>query len=178
MSRIAICHFSRSGLLYRPEESPGPKSPDSSGTGYSATMRCSAQFARLQETSASYRVEGDHGHLRGRDDRLALHWQGRDHTQVEFYKTHTGQHRYVTDHDHVGVIGKLARIEPDTRIASILNKNERSTAHGQRMSARCAIVIQFRTTNSKAHQISGKAIPPAVEIGITRLSIQVAESDQ
>jgi hypothetical protein len=56
--------------------------------------------------------------------RLVLHWQGGDHTQVEFPKIHTGQHRYATGHDIVEMIGKLARIEPDARIASILNKNE------------------------------------------------------
>jgi hypothetical protein len=33
--------------------------------------------------------------------RLVLHWQGGDHTQVEFPKIRTGQHRYATDHDLV-----------------------------------------------------------------------------
>ena len=67
--------------------------------------------------------------------RLVLHWQGGDHTQVEFPKIHTGQHRYATGHDLVEMIGKLARIEPDARIASILNKNELHTAHGQSWTA-------------------------------------------
>jgi hypothetical protein len=66
---------------------------------------------------------------------LVLHWQGGDHTQVEFPKIHTGQHRYATDHDLIETIGKLARIEPDARIASILNKNERRTAHGRSWTA-------------------------------------------
>ena len=68
--------------------------------------------------------------------RLVLHWQGGDHTQVEFPKIRTGQHRYATDHDLVEMIGKLARIEPDERIASILIKNERRTAHGQSWTAK------------------------------------------
>jgi excisionase family DNA binding protein len=68
--------------------------------------------------------------------RLVLHWQGGDHTQVKFPKIHTGQHRYATDHDLVEMIGKLARIEPDARIASILNKNEHRTAHGQSWTAK------------------------------------------
>jgi excisionase family DNA binding protein len=67
--------------------------------------------------------------------RLVLHWQGGDHTQVEFPRIRTGQHRYATDHDLVEMISKLARIEPDARIASILNKNERRTAHGQSWTA-------------------------------------------
>ena len=73
--------------------------------------------------------------------RLVLHWQGGDHTQVEFPKIHTGQHRYATGHEIVELIGKLAHIEPDARIASILNKNEHRTAHGQSWTAKnvCAV---------------------------------------
>jgi hypothetical protein len=63
--------------------------------------------------------------------RLVLHWQGGDHTQVQFQKTGTGRHRYVTDDDLVEIVRTLARIEPDARIASILNRNQRRTAHGQ-----------------------------------------------
>ena len=60
-----------------------------------------------------------------------LHWQGGDHAQVEFPELQTGQHRSATDHDLVETVHKLARIQSDTRIASILNKNQRRTAHGQ-----------------------------------------------
>jgi hypothetical protein len=62
---------------------------------------------------------------------LILHWQGGDHTKVEFQKIGTGRHRYVTDDDLVEIVRILARIEPDARIASILNRNQRRTAHGQ-----------------------------------------------
>jgi len=62
---------------------------------------------------------------------LVLHWEGGDHTQVEFPKIRSGRHRYVTDDDLVEVVRRLARIEPDARIASILNRNRRRTAHGQ-----------------------------------------------
>jgi DNA invertase Pin-like site-specific DNA recombinase len=68
--------------------------------------------------------------------RLVLHWQGGDHTQVTFQKIRTGRHRYVTDNDIVEIVRALARIEPDARIASILNRNERRTAHGQPWTAR------------------------------------------
>jgi DNA invertase Pin-like site-specific DNA recombinase len=68
--------------------------------------------------------------------RLVLHWQGGDHTQVEFQKIRTGRHRYVTDDDLVDIVRMLARIEPDARIASILNRNQRRTAHGQSWTAK------------------------------------------
>jgi DNA invertase Pin-like site-specific DNA recombinase len=68
--------------------------------------------------------------------RLTLHWQGGDHTQVEFQKIGTGRHRYVTDNDLLEIVRMLARIEPDARIASILNRNQRRTAHGQEWTAK------------------------------------------
>jgi hypothetical protein len=72
----------------------------------------------------------------GETIRLILHWEGGDHTQVEFQKIGTGRHRYVTDDDLVEIVRMLARIEPDARIASILNRNQRRTAHGQSWSAK------------------------------------------
>jgi DNA invertase Pin-like site-specific DNA recombinase len=72
----------------------------------------------------------------GETIRLILHWQGGDHTQVEFEKIRAGRHRYVTDDDLVEIVRMLARIEPDERIASILNRNQRRTAHGQNWTAK------------------------------------------
>jgi hypothetical protein len=72
----------------------------------------------------------------GETIRLVLHWQGGDHTQVEFQKIGAGRHRYVTDDDLVEIVRTLARIEPDERIASILNRNQRRTAHGQEWTAK------------------------------------------
>jgi len=68
--------------------------------------------------------------------RLVLHWQGGDHTQIEFQKFRAGQHRYVTDNDLVEIVRTLARVEPDARIAAILNRNEHRTAHGQSWTAK------------------------------------------
>jgi excisionase family DNA binding protein len=68
--------------------------------------------------------------------RLVLHWEGGDHTQVEFQKIRSGRHRYVTDDEIVEIVRMLARIEPDARIASILNRNRRRTAHGQSWTAK------------------------------------------
>jgi excisionase family DNA binding protein len=67
----------------------------------------------------------------GETIRLVLHWQGGDHTQVEFQKLRSGKHRYAADNDLVEIVRTLARIEPDVRIAAILNRNQRRTAHGQ-----------------------------------------------
>lgn len=67
---------------------------------------------------------------------LVLHWQGGDHTQVEFPKIRPGRHRYVTDDELVEIVRELARIEPDARIASILNRNQRRTAQGESWTAR------------------------------------------
>ncbi|MGH9665188.1 MAG: recombinase family protein [Bryobacteraceae bacterium] len=68
--------------------------------------------------------------------RLVLHWEGGDHTQAEFPKTRAGRHRYVTADDLVVIVRVLARIEPDARIASVLNRNQRRTAHGQSWTAK------------------------------------------
>lgn len=72
----------------------------------------------------------------GETIRFVLHWEGGDHTQVEFPKIRSGRHRYVTDDDLVEIVRMLARIEPDARIASILNRNRRRTAHGQSWTAK------------------------------------------
>ena len=72
----------------------------------------------------------------GETTRLVLHWQGGDHTQVEFQKIRSGKHRYAADKDLVEIVHALARIEPDARIASILNRNQRRTAHGEIWTAR------------------------------------------
>jgi len=67
---------------------------------------------------------------------FTLHWQGGDHTQVEFQKIRSGAQRYVLDKDLVEIIRLLARIEPDERIASILNRTQRRTAHGKAWTAK------------------------------------------
>jgi DNA invertase Pin-like site-specific DNA recombinase len=75
--------------------------------------------------------------------RLIVHWQGGDHTQLEFPKIRTGRHRYVTDEDLVEIVRMLARIEPDARIASILNRNQRRTARGQIWTAKHVCSLRF-----------------------------------
>ncbi len=67
---------------------------------------------------------------------LVLHWQGGDHTEVQFQKVRTGPHRYVTETDTVELIRSLAKIQPDPMIASILNRIGRRTAHDKTWTAR------------------------------------------
>lgn len=59
-----------------------------------------------------------------------------DHTQIEFPKIRVGRHRYVTGEDLVEIVRSLARIEADARIASILNRNQRRTPHGEDWTAK------------------------------------------
>jgi excisionase family DNA binding protein len=74
------------------------------------------------------RSEGDTVHF-------VLHWQGGDHTELRMQKTRTGQHRYVNDADTLALIRALARLQPDSMIASILNRMGRRTPHGQSWTA-------------------------------------------
>jgi excisionase family DNA binding protein len=67
----------------------------------------------------------------GNTVRMILHWQGGDHTELTLQKATTGRHRYATDTDTIDLIRSLARIQPDSMIASILNRMGRRTAHGQ-----------------------------------------------
>lgn len=68
--------------------------------------------------------------------RLVLHWQGGDHTELTLEKTRSGRHRYVMDTDTIELIRSLARIQPDSMIASILNRIGRRTSHGENWNAR------------------------------------------
>lgn len=67
----------------------------------------------------------------GKTIHFILHWQGGDHTELQMEKTRTGQHRYVIDADTIGLIRSLARVQPDSMIASILNRNGYRTGHGE-----------------------------------------------
>jgi excisionase family DNA binding protein len=75
------------------------------------------------------RREGDSIHL-------VLHWQGGDHTVLQFEKVRIGQHRYVTATDTVELVRVLATIQPDPMIASILNRLCQRTAHNHAWNAR------------------------------------------
>ena len=113
----------------------------------------------------------------GETIRLVLHWQGGDHTQLEFGKIRAGRTRYVTDDDLVEIIRMLARIEPDARIASILNQNQRRTAHGQKWTAKrvCsmrhnhAIPVYCEGERQSRGEVSVSEV--AATLGITRTAV-------
>ena len=73
-----------------------------------------------------------------RDDskiRLLLHWQGGDHTELQYEKPRKGQHRFVTDNKTIEIMEKLARVLPDGAIAALLNRLGMRTAHGDTWTA-------------------------------------------
>ncbi len=113
----------------------------------------------------------------GETIRLVLHWQGGDHTQVELQNVRTGQHRFVTADDIVEIVRALARIEPDARIASILNRNQRRTAHGEIWTARrvCSLrnhhaIAVYREGERHARaEISVRDV--AVRLGVTPTTV-------
>jgi excisionase family DNA binding protein len=61
---------------------------------------------------------------------MVLHWQGGDHTSLEFLKSKTGEHRYATPANVVMLVRELARVQPDQGIVSILNRLGMRTGHG------------------------------------------------
>jgi len=109
--------------------------------------------------------------------RLVLHWQGGDHTQLEFGKIRAGRTRYVTDDDLVEIIRMLARIEPDARIASVLNQDQRRTAHGQKWTAKrvCsmrhnhAIPVYCEGERQSRGEMSVSEV--AATLGVTRTAV-------
>lgn len=66
---------------------------------------------------------------------MILHWQGGDHTVMEFLKNRTGQHRYSSAEDLEPLVRELARIQPDAGIVSILNRLGRRTGRGHTWTA-------------------------------------------
>ena len=61
--------------------------------------------------------------------RLVLHWQGGDHSELQYEKLGTGQHRFVTDSKTIELMEKLAQIMSDGAIATLLNRLGIRTAH-------------------------------------------------
>jgi excisionase family DNA binding protein len=54
--------------------------------------------------------------------RLKLHWKGGDHTTLEVVKNRVGQHRWTTTTTTEQLLRDLARLLPDDKIASVLNR--------------------------------------------------------
>src|SRR5207245_11307628 len=49
-------------------------------------------------------------------------WKGGKHTRLVIPRNRKGHHRYVTDRAIVDVVRELARAQPDSQIARILNR--------------------------------------------------------
>lgn len=67
--------------------------------------------------------------------RALLHWQGGDHTELEFQTNRTGQHRWATDSNTIDIVRALARTLPDLSIAAIINRLGKRTAKGHSWTA-------------------------------------------
>jgi DNA invertase Pin-like site-specific DNA recombinase len=61
---------------------------------------------------------------------MVLHWNGGDHTTLDFLKSKSGQHRHATPDNVVQLIRQLARVQPDQGIVAILNRLGLRTGHG------------------------------------------------
>jgi excisionase family DNA binding protein len=61
---------------------------------------------------------------------LTLHWQGGDHTAMQFTKSKTGEHRWAAPQDLVALVCELARQQSDQGITAILNRLGKRTAKG------------------------------------------------
>lgn len=61
---------------------------------------------------------------------MLLHWQGGDHTPIEFIRNKTGEHRWCASDDIITLVRELARVQPDPGIASTLNRLGKRTARG------------------------------------------------
>lgn len=75
---------------------------------------------------------------------MLLHWRGGDHTQITFEKVLIGQHRFITAKNIVELVAGLARLQPDSMIASILNRNGYRTPHGERWTTRSICSLRNR----------------------------------
>ena len=61
---------------------------------------------------------------------LIVHWQGGDHTELSVVRNRSGKHRWTTDVEVVHLITEMARLLPDSGIASLLNRLSRRTGKG------------------------------------------------
>jgi excisionase family DNA binding protein len=61
---------------------------------------------------------------------LVIHWQGGDHTGLTVAKNRSGKHRWRTEAETGDLIRALARQQPDSGIAMILNRAGKRTGKG------------------------------------------------
>lgn len=87
---------------------------------------------------------------------MTMHWQGGDHTTIEFAKNKTGQHRWSVSEEVIELIRALARVQSDQGIAAILNRLGKRTAHGHTWSE--ARVRAFRNDHQIAAYREGERL--------------------
>lgn len=74
--------------------------------------------------------------------RTLLHWQGGDHTELQFETNRIGQHRWATDAETVDIVRALARVLPDQSIASVINRLGKRTAKGHSWTAARVCILR------------------------------------
>ncbi len=87
---------------------------------------------------------------------LRLHWQGGDHTELDFLKNKTGQHRWATPDDVVELVRALARVQPDQSIVAILNRLGVRTGRGHAWTE--GRLRTFRSSHNIAVYVDGERL--------------------
>jgi excisionase family DNA binding protein len=76
---------------------------------------------------------------------LKVHWQGGDHTELSVVKNRPGAHRWTTAIEVEQLLTELARLLPDSSIASLLNRLGHRTGKGHTWTE--TSVRSFRTSH-------------------------------
>jgi excisionase family DNA binding protein len=87
---------------------------------------------------------------------MMLHWQGGDHTVLEFLKNKTGHHRHAAPENVVQLVRELARVQPDQGIVSILNRLGVRTGQGHNWTE--GRLRAFRATHDIAVYVDGERL--------------------
>lgn len=87
---------------------------------------------------------------------MMLHWQGGDHTTLEFLKNKTGEHRYASPDNVVQLVRDLARVQADQGIVSTLNRLGMPTGRGHAWTE--GRLRAFRDTHHIAVYVEGERL--------------------
>lgn len=109
--------------------------------------------------------------------RLKLHWKGGDHTNLEVEKSQVGQHRWKTAATTEQLLHDLARVLPDAKIASILNRLGMRTAKNHTWTQQR--VTSFRSVHGIAIYREGERAErgelvlheAATQLGVSKMTV-------
>ena len=105
---------------------------------------------------------------------LVIHWQGGDHTWLSVPRNRPGQHRWSSDAAIDGLIGALARQQPDAAIAATLNRCGLRTGKGNSWTE--VRVRSFRNTHGIAvHRPGEMAERGELNLEETAAQLQVSK---